>query len=315
MEGLSRRGLLAGAAAGVAAPILASPFGERHRRPGHHHNRRVLRIAHLTDIHLKPEGKGVDRLTECLKTVNSLTEKPDVIFQGGDIIMDALNEDHGRVEAQYDLVSGIFDRHNSLPVQHCIGNHDIWGWGTNASKLQDHDDFGKNYWLKWTGLEKPNRSFDAAGWHFVFLDSLMRAPKGAYTAHLGEQQLKWLEADFQAVPKTTPICMVSHVPILSACAALFGQYESAGYWHIPGALMHVDGRKIKDLMWKHPNVRLCLSGHTHLVNKVEYNGVTHYCGGSVCGAWWNGPMQETSQGFSLIDLHADGTFHTQYLTY
>jgi len=53
--------------------------------------------------------------------------------------------------------------------------------------------------------------------------------------------------------------------------------------------MHVDAAKIKDLFAKHKNVKLCLSGHLHLVDRVDYNGVTYLCDGAVCGGWWKGP--------------------------
>jgi Icc protein len=319
VEGLSRRGLLASAIAGIAAtPALT--LGSRHHGFGHAPLRRfakpVLRIAHLTDVHLKPEGTAIDRFKDCLNAVNSLRHKPDVIFQGGDIILDALSEDHKRVEAQYDLVAGLLEKHCDIPMEHCIGNHDIWGWAhPNAAQLESEPLFGKNYWKQWSGEKETYRSFDASGWHFVFLDSLMRSPHGVYRAHLDDQQFSWFEKDLAKTPATTPVCVVSHVPMLSACSALFGKYESEGYWKIPGALMHIDARKIKDLFVKHPNVRLCLSGHTHLLNKVEYNGVTHFCGGAVCGAWWQGPMQETKQGFSIVDLYADGRFDTHYHPY
>lgn len=314
MRGLSRRGLLAGAAAGLAAPLIAMP----HRHHGHfgHHTPRSLRIAHVTDVHLKPEGDSIDRFATCLKAINSLHDKPDLLIQGGDVVMDAMAEGKERVQAQYDLASGLFDKYNDIPVEHCIGNHDIWGWGlADSARYEDHERFGKAWWLQWSGHKQTYRSFDAGGWHFVFLDSLVRQHKGVYTAKLDEEQFAWFEKSLQAVPLTTPVCVVSHVPLLSACSAFFGKYESEGSWHIPGALMHVDARKVKDLFVKHPNVRLCLSGHTHLLNKVEYNGVTHYCGGSVCGAWWNGPMQETKQGYSIVDLHPDGHFSTHYVTY
>jgi Icc protein len=319
MEGFSRRGLLASAIAGIAAvPALSVPT--RHRGFGHPPFRGfakpTLRIAHLTDVHLKPEGEAIDRFTACLKAVNSLHHKPDVIFQGGDIILDALSEDHKRVEAQYDLVAGLLEKNTDIPMEHCIGNHDIWGWGHDkVTILESEPLFGKNWWKQWTGNEKTYRSFDAGGWHFVFLDSMMRVDRGVYKAQLDAEQFEWLEGDLAKTTSTTPVCIVSHVPMLSACSALFGKYESEGFWKIPGALMHIDARKIKDLFVKHPNVRLCLSGHTHLLNKVEYNGVTHYCGGAVCGAWWQGPMQETKQGFSLVDLYADGHFQAHYHPY
>jgi Icc protein len=79
--------------------------------------------------------------------------------------------------------------------------------------------------------------------------------------------------------------------------------------------MHGDARRIKDLFHKHENVRLCLSGHVHLLDRCEYLGVTYVCGGAVSGNWWKGPHQETREGYSLVDLYPDGAFDVQYVAY
>lgn len=310
MEDLTRRGLLTGALAGLAAPLLASP-AHRPRR-----SERALRIVQLTDSHLKPEGNGPDHVAQVLRSINSMSDRPDVIFQGGDIVMDACSQDRARVQTQFELATNVLTYNNSIPMEHVIGNHDVWGWSHQSPETINSDPmFGKNFWLRWSGLKRSYRSFDRGGWHFVFLDSLSQHRLGGFVARLDEDQFDWFEADLARTPSTTPVCVVSHIPILSACAALFGQCESKDYWKIPGSLMHIDARRIKTLLYKHPNVKLCLSGHTHLLNKVEYNGVTHYCGGAVCGAWWQGPMQETQPGYSVIDLYANGQFHTHYQTY
>ncbi len=79
--------------------------------------------------------------------------------------------------------------------------------------------------------------------------------------------------------------------------------------------MHTDVARLRELFWKHPNVKLCLSGHLHLRERVEYNGVTYLCNGAVSGGWWKGDHQQTKAGYAVIDLFADGTFEDQYLPY
>jgi 3',5'-cyclic-AMP phosphodiesterase len=79
--------------------------------------------------------------------------------------------------------------------------------------------------------------------------------------------------------------------------------------------MHADARRIKDLFLKHPNVKLCLSGHIHLRDSLEYNGVTYACNGAVCGNWWQGNYQETKPGYAIVDLWNDGTHKIEYVTY
>jgi Icc protein len=134
-----------------------------------------------------------------------------------------------------------------------------------------------------------------------------------YAARLDEGQMRWLEQDLAQTPSATPVCIVSHVPILSTAAMFFGPAEKDGHWHVPRSLMHIDARWIKDLLVKHPNVKTCFSGHIHMQNRIEYDGVSHYGMGAVCGAWWKGPMQETPPQFGIVDFYEDGSVHTTYV--
>ena len=63
------------------------------------------------------------------------------------------------------------------------------------------------------------------------------------------------------------------------------------------------------------NVKLVLSGHTHMQDRVDYAGTSYICAGAVCGGWWNGPNQGFGPAFPIIDLKEDGTFSTQYINW
>lgn len=270
-----------------------------------------LRIAHLTDLHVFHERGAAAGLEACL--VHAQERRPDVIFTGGDLVMDTLECDRDAAHAQWQLVQDVLRANLSTPIEHCIGNHDVWGWAKpGCSPLEAG--YGKGIALDRLALERPYRSFDRAGWHFVVLDSTHPGPDGwGYTAKLGEEQYEWLEADLAST--TLPVFVLSHIPILCMVAFLDGDNEASGDWRVPGAWMHLDARRIKDLFLRHPNVKVCVSGHIHLVDKVEYLGVTYLCLGAVCGGWWNGPFQECARGYSMIDLFADGSFQNEYITY
>ncbi|HRK20380.1 MAG TPA: hypothetical protein PLX06_01135, partial [Fimbriimonadaceae bacterium] len=106
-----------------------------------------------------------------------------------------------------------------------------------------------------------------------------------------------------------------HIPILSACALFDGPNERPSYWHLPGAWMHLDARRLKDLFKKHPNVKACISGHIHLVDSVRYLGVQYMCNGAASGGWWKGPHQECKNGYALLDFYNDGTVLRRYVDY
>jgi len=282
--------------------------------------KRVLRIAHLTDIHVQPEGAAPDGMARALRSAQSLADKPDIIFTGGDSIMDALGADKSRVQAQWEVFQSVLKSECSLPVVHCIGNHDVWGWGLDDESIKQDRLYGKQWAVEEFGLESRYYSFDKAGWHFIVLDSTyyvdVAGPSGeCYTAKLDEEQFEWLKEELRKTPISVPVCVLSHIPIICFCAFLDGENEKSGDWVVPGAWMHIDARRIKDLFLEHSNVRLCLSGHMHMEDKVEYLGVKYLCDGAVSGSWWKGNHYEFPPAYVVVDLYNDGSWRSEYIPY
>jgi 3',5'-cyclic AMP phosphodiesterase CpdA len=267
-----------------------------------------LRIAHLTDCHVQPGDWGRSRagLTRCLRQLQALQEPPDLILNGGDAIMDGVTADPAGMRRQWDLWETVFRSECRLPVEHCLGNHDL----VTATDERE----AKAPAMDRLGLTERFRSFDRGGWHFIVLDSVRPVGK-RHEARLDEPQFEWLTADLENVRPTTPVLVLSHIPILSACALLDGNNAQTGRWQVPCGDMHLDARRLIERFNDHGNVRLCLSGHIHLADRVEYNGVTYLCDGAVCGNWWDGAYQHCPPGWGLIDLHPDGSFTHQYLAY
>lgn len=147
------------------------------------------------------------------------------------------------------------------------------------------------------------------------LDSTHTDGGNGYIAKLDEEQFEWLSSELADTPVHVPVLIVTHEPILSAASFFDGKNEEGGHWNVPAAWMHIDARRLKDLFRKHTNVRLCLSGHLHLVDRVDYCGVTYICDGAVCGAWWKGDNQECDEGYGIIDLYDDGSFAHQYVAF
>ena len=69
------------------------------------------------------------------------------------------------------------------------------------------------------------------------------------------------------------------------------------------------------LFERHRNVRTCLSGHIHEVDRVDYQGVSYYCNGAVSGAWWKGKHHDCSEGYAMMNLYDDGTVEREYVPY
>lgn len=288
---------------------------------------RVLRVAHLTDLHMQPERGAADGLAECLAKVEALSPKPDLILTGGDLIMDGFAADKPRTLLQWELLTKTIADHTGIPVEHTLGNHDIWGWNKSKSGCTgDEPLWGKKWALDTLKLEKPYRSFDRGSWHFVVLDSVQHDPEKpeGYIGKIDEAQMAWLESDLKAAA-AKPTLVVSHMPILSATVLVNKPNRPDGDRYLEGGAMHIDTRELIDLFARTRGeksgveglggVKTCLSGHIHLLDRVDYNGVTYYCDGAVCGKWWKGRNTDCEEGFAVLDLFSDGTVERTYVTY
>jgi len=277
---------------------------------------KTIRFAHLTDIHVKPGLVPETGMAKALQHVQQLNSKVDFIMNGGDSIMDALEADKQKTQIQWDLFHTILQRENSLPVYHCIGNHDIWGWFVKENKPAVEKQYGKE-WVQET-LQMKNRfySFTKNRWHFIVLDSTQLNPAGGYIAFLDAEQLDWLKQELANIPADHFICIVSHIPILSICAGLFfDKTETNGDLKIQRNLMHTDFLALKKIFRQYPNIKLCISGHIHLQDELNYLDIKYYCNGAVSGNWWKGDFQEFSPAYAVFELHNDGSAQRTMIKY
>jgi 3',5'-cyclic-AMP phosphodiesterase len=310
---MERRELLKVIGAGSLASLLPSIPAFSTEPASLLKRKRSLRIAHITDIHMQPERDAPAKFASCLHHIQNQPDKPDIIFSGGDTIMDALAQDRARVDKQWNEWHAVIRNDCSLQIEYCIGNHDVWG----LDKAQSEPEYGKKYAVDTMRISNRYRSFDRNGWHFIVLDSTHVRDDGKwYTAKLDEEQRVWLEQDLNAVKPETPIFVMSHIPIMAACVFVFGENVKNQRWDVPGAWMHIDMVDITKLFYKYPNVKACISGHMHLLDMVTYNNVQYFCNGAVCGAWWKEEMyHETKAGYAIMNLYDDGTVEREYYSY
>lgn len=270
---------------------------------------RVLRIAHLTDIHIQPHLWASRSFEKCLHHVQELS-KPDLILNTGDSVMGSSGIPQNKALKEWQLYHSIMSSENSVPMISCLGNHDIWH--PQRGMFED----GKQRALEQLEASRPYFSLDKNGWHIIVLDSVQSGPdQNGYMARLDEEQFKWLRNDLRQTPIKTPILIASHIPILSASVFFDGDNLKDGNWVVPGSWMHADAARLIALFHNHENVKLAISGHIHLLDRVTYNNVTYFCNGAVCGNYWMGKYKETSPGYAVIDLFDDGSFSNQYVKY
>jgi len=278
--------------------------------------KKPIRVAHLTDIHLKP-GKEIEEATaRAMHHAQILTPEVDFIINGGDAIMDSLEADKQKTQTQWDLFTSTLKKEISLPVYHCIGNHDVWGWFVKENKPDNERQYGKVWAVETLQMKNRFYSFTKDKWHFIVLDSTQLNPAGGYIGKVDEEQLVWLEKELVSVPKERFICITSHIPILSICAGLFfDKTETNGDLKIQRNLMHTDFLTLKKIFQKYPNIKVCISGHIHLQDELNYLGIKYYCNGAVSGNWWKGSFQEFAPAYAALEFYDDGDCKRYMINY
>jgi len=114
----------------------------------------VLRVAHLTDIHLKDKWDAPARFAKCIHHVQ---QQPDVdfILNGGDVVFDINKENLDVINAQWSLWHKTLKAECSLPMHYVLGNHDVW-WSEND---KGQTLYGKKYSMDQGRVWWGNRKF------------------------------------------------------------------------------------------------------------------------------------------------------------
>jgi len=282
-----------------------------------------VRFAHLSDMHVEPDvagapTRGSDQgFSTALQSLDLLDPKPDFIITGGDHIMDALERPTEDVHRQWDLYKRIVSAHCRYKIYPVIGNHDVFGWMTDAVPPETPG-YGKSLACQMLGLIKPYYSFnhgpDDGGWHIVCLDNTQPCQRG-YFGGLDATQQQWLARDLAAVHPGRHTAIITHIPILSVCAQhFFAPEQRVDFWKIYDVFVHHDSRELVDLLVRH-KVKLCVASHIHMLDRIEFRGITFVCDGSVSGDWWRGPFRGFPEGYGVFDLYPDGAFDYNYKTF
>ncbi len=316
---LTRRDVLkAGGAlalAGLGAGSVLTPSAFARQAPASR-AARSIRFAHLTDMHIQPERGAFDGVSACLRHMMALPDRPQRVITGGDLIMDGFAAGRARTQTQWDLFTKVFRDECPLPVDHCLGNHDVWGWNKSKSGTSgDEADWGKRLAIDTLGVPGRYRVVDLpAPWRALILDSVHTDGGDGYIGKIDEEQFAWIDGELRSAPDRMHM-IVSHIPIYSVAALEHDAKIVDDRWSIEGGVMHVDAKRLVKLFRDRGNVRLCVSGHIHKIDRCEYEGMTFVCGGAVSGAWWKGRESRCDEGYGVFDLHADGSVGYQYLTY
>lgn len=192
--------------------------------------------------------------------------RPDLVLTVGDLADDADDEaDWARALAPLQALEAA-----GIEVQPTPGNHDIHD-GDSAARFE-----------RLTG-ERPYRSFDRGGVHFVVLDNSIANT----SAELPDEQLAWLDADL-AAHGDGPVIVLMHKP--------FWAKEVAA-----GAPDPLHERFVAH------GVRAVLTGHWHRHAHQRIDGIDYVIVGSSGGGVAGVPSAALGTTPELLWMVADGT--------
>ena len=70
--------------------------------------------------------------------------------------MDAMAKDKSRTQLQWDVWNRVIKSDCGLPIEPCIGNHDVWGWTkTKSEAIGDEPNYGKKWAMDALGISSP----------------------------------------------------------------------------------------------------------------------------------------------------------------
>jgi hypothetical protein len=163
-----------------------------------------------------------------------------------------------------------------IPFFQALGNHDedyrLGGDDTSDRTFKKY--FGPTYY-----------SFNRGKAHYVVIDNVRYLGiEREYDGYITDAQLDWLKKDLEFVPKDTLLIVSLHIPVHNEVK---------------------NNKELYALMADYKNAHI-LSGHTHYHRNVITDHIFEHNHGTVCGAWWTGPVCEdgTPRGYGVY--HVEG---------
>ncbi len=176
-----------------------------------------------------------------------------------------------------------------VPFFQVVGNHDILYHDHGNAGVTDvfSDHFGPEHY-----------SFNRGAVHYVVLNDVYWHGAG-YIGYVSPEQLAWLEADLARVEPGRTVVLAVHIPLMQTGHLRLGQNRPS----LSGTV--TNRQAIYRLL--EPYRAHVVSGHTHQQEHVFEGGVHEHIHGTVCGAWWSGPIcrDGTPNGYGVYEARGE----------
>jgi 3',5'-cyclic AMP phosphodiesterase CpdA len=216
-----------------------------------------FRLTQISDTHL---ARRLSRLTANFERLSDTidTTRPDLVLNSGDMAFDAPTSPDDLAFAR--------ELHDALPVpcRYLPGNHDIGDNPTQTTPRPPHPVNEKDRQAYIAAFGDDRWRFDAGGWCFVGLNSLVMNSGLVSEA----EQFDWLAAELASV-HGRPVALFLHKPLYLDAP---DDPEVA-----PSAIRYVPPTPRRRLleMLRGVDLRLVASGHVHQRRDYTYRGLRH----------------------------------------
>jgi 3',5'-cyclic AMP phosphodiesterase CpdA len=216
-----------------------------------------FRLTQISDTHL---ARRLPKLTANFDRVRDHIDatRPDLVINSGDVAFDGPNAPDDLAFAK--------SLHEALPVtcRYLPGNHDI---GDNPTQIgpipaQPVNETDRQSFIAAFGEDRWR--FDAAGWCFIGLNSLVMNSGLASEA----EQFDWLASEL-ATANGKPVAVFLHKPIFLNTPE-DPELESSAIRYVP-----IPARQRLVDMLASADVRLIASGHVHQRRDFTYRHIRH----------------------------------------
>jgi 3',5'-cyclic AMP phosphodiesterase CpdA len=217
----------------------------------------AFRLTQISDTHL---ARRFSKLTANFEQLSDYidTSRPDLVLNTGDMAFDA--------PVSSDDLEFARTLHDALPVpcRYLPGNHDIGDNPTQTTPRPAHAVNEKDRQACIAAFGDDRWRFEAAGWCFVGLNSLVMNSGLVCEA----EQFDWLAAEL-ASTQGKPVALFLHKP-LYLDAPDDPEIAASAIRYVPPA----PRRRLLD-MFGRVDLRLVASGHVHQRRDYTYRGLRH----------------------------------------
>ncbi|ASZ11274.1 calcineurin-like phosphoesterase family protein [Chitinophaga pendula] len=208
----------------------------------------------------------------------------DALFHGvgcGDLVWDEprLFPDYNKAVA----IAGI-------PFFQVIGNHDI---DYNVDDSQSDRTFKSHYGPTYYSFNRGNA-------HYIVIDDVYyEGEDKKYKGFITDKQMAWLEKDLALVKPGSLVIVNIHIPSYTEMHIRNKKENPA-----PGGT--VSNREKLYALLAPFNTHI-LSGHTHYNENIVNGNIMEHVHGTVCGAWWTGPVcsDGTPNGYGIYEVEGN----------